>query len=523
MITSNIALFERTLLEQKLISKEQLTKLKSTTEYVNKGLFECLLNLKTISTHKLYQTAAEIWSVPFVDLSSTDYPQSDQLEVPDKILSELNAITLTDRQKNHLVAFGTPEKLNQAYQLNFFTQYQFDCVLADINSIRSSRNRQHYLRSKTPNTTLQENELNLHLSKSIQHNASDIHIEMFDGHCRLRIRVDGVLHPLASIGAKQGLKLVSQIKLLANMDIAQSRLPQDGRFSYTIDAKTISLRTNSIPTIHGEKLVLRILEQHGRQFKLNQLGLFAEQYQIIRETLKRPNGLILVAGPTGTGKTVSMYAMLDLLNTAKENISTIEDPAEIHVDGINQVNVNRKAGLDFSVALRALLRQDPDILMIGEIRDAETAEIAVKAAQTGHLVLATVHSRTAASAKTRLLQLGVKKYTLNDALKLIIAQRLPRKLCHLCRRQTQLTESVTQLFRQSNTVLPKYVYQAVGCSSCLQGYKSRTGIFELLQKKCQLKPENTVVGQSVALNLKQAGLKRVAEGDTSVDELIRVL
>ena len=518
MIHSNIILFEQTLIERKLITDQQLSKLKETNEYSNKGLFESLLSLKTISVNKLYQIAAEIWSVPFIELSTKDYPQTNVLKVPTRVLTHLDAVTLTDKNNNYLVAFGTPEKLNQINQLSFFAQYQFNPVLADINSIRSVRNQQQHQNNNTKNTSINENDLDSYLSKSIELNSSDIHIEMFDGHCRLRVRVDGVLHPLASIQAEQGLKLISQIKLLANMDIAQSRLPQDGRFSYQIKNKTISLRTNSIPTIHGEKLVLRILEQHGQQFKLNQLGLFTEQYQVVRETLKKPNGLILVTGPTGSGKTVTLYALLDLLNTAKENISTIEDPAEIHVDGINQVSINRKAGLDFSTALRALLRQDPDIVMIGEIRDSETAEIAVKAAQTGHLVMATVHSRNAISAKTRLLQLGVEKYSLDDALRLIIAQRLPRKLCHECRRQTQPTQTVTQLFKASMLKLPDYIDQAVGCSNCLQGYSGRTGIFELLPNN-----QNPESNHMPKLDLQQSGLQRVANKETSFDELMRVL
>jgi len=523
MICAKIVLFEASLIEQKLISERQLSELKLTSEYFNKGLFECLLGLKSIAADKLYKTAAEIWSVPFIDLNIVEYSQNDALRVPDNLLAELNAITLIDKQENQLVAFGTPEMLSQSNQLRFFTQHPFNSVLADINAIHCTRNQQSHRRSNFSDVTHKHNNLSMYISKSIQHKASDIHIEMFDGHCRLRIRVDGVLHPLASIATENGMKLISQIKLLANMDIAQSRLPQDGRFSYIIDSKNISLRTNSIPTIHGEKLVLRILEQHGQRFKLNQLGLFAGQYQTIRETLTKPNGLILVAGPTGAGKTVTLYALLDLLNSAKENITTIEDPAEIHVDGINQVNVNHKAGLDFSIALRALLRQDPDILMIGEIRDVETAEIAVKAAQTGHLVLATVHSRSAVSAKTRLLQLGINKYSLDDALKLIIAQRLARKLCHECRHKTPLSKPITQSFLLSNTTLANHVYKATGCSKCLQGYSGRIGIFELLQIERQAKSKHTISESSSSFSLQKAGLRRVADGEISFAELMRVL
>ncbi len=515
MISSQLLAFEQALIEQQLITQQQLINIKNSNKHSNGKLFESLLNHKSIAPEQLYQTAAQVWSVPFIKLSRENYKKKNMFNIPARVLDDLDALTLTDKNNNPLVAFGSPEKLNRVNQLCFYTKQQLEPVLADINLIRKFRNQQHYQQTNSSNDPTYQNDLDQYLQKSMQHQASDIHIEMFNGHCGLRIRVDGVLHSLASISRDQGLKLISQIKLAANMDIAQSRLPQDGRFTHKLNNRSVSLRVNSMPTIYGEKLVLRLLEQHGKHIKLNQIGLFAEQYQLIREILKQPSGLILVTGPTGSGKTVTLYALLELLNTGKENISTIEDPAEIYVDGINQVSINRKAGLDFSIALRALLRQDPDIIMIGEIRDAETAEIAVKAAQTGHLVLATLHSRTANSAGARLQQLGVNRYSLEDALRLTIAQRLVRKICSQCQREIEPSKSALNLFGKFNTDIPKHIYTATGCPVCLQGYRGRTGIFELLSPN--------QIGQNTNVDLQNAGLELVASGKTSLDELLRVL
>ena len=511
-------MFEQKLVEKNLITQTQLSELKKSNEFLTHGLFESLLKQKSIALEQLYQTASQVWSVPFIKLGHNNYVPNHAVDIPGKVLDELEALMLTDQHNNHLIAMGKPEKLSQINQLGFYTEQKLKPVLADINSIRKARNQQRHLRINSANDPVYDSDLTTHLEKSLAYKASDIHIEMFDGHCSLRVRVDGVLHPLASVTRDQGLKLISQIKLIANLDIAQSRLPQDGRFTHRLKNNSISLRVNSMPTIHGEKLVLRILEQHAKQFRLNQIGLDADQYQLIREIIKQPSGLILVCGPTGSGKTVTLYALLELLNTGKENISTIEDPAEIHTEGINQVSVNRKAGLDFSAALRALLRQDPDIIMIGEIRDTETAQIAVKAAQTGHLVLATLHSRSASSAQTRLLQLGVNQYSLEQALRLTIAQRLIRKLCQQCLIKHQIPKSAVNLFNNSNLSVPEHIYQAAGCPLCLQGYKGRKGIFELLTHRNQLECH-----KEVDTNLMQVGLRLAINGKTSLEELLRVL
>lgn len=521
MITSNLQLFEALLLEQMLVDQAQLALIKQSAEIKSKSLFECLLSLKTIQSHKLYLAASKIWSVPYIDISRQGYRIDEDSGIPKYILRKLKCICLNDKDGQPVLAIGEPGKLSDVHKIEFFAKHTFITVLADIQEINKLQNQQT---RKTVNLSCPEsndNELDTYLAKADKIAASDIHIESFNGYCRLRIRVDGILHPLESISSEQGRRLVSQIKLMADMDIAQSRLPQDGRLSYSLAQKTIALRVNSIPTVHGEKLVLRLLAHHGRRYKLDKIGLLPAQFNKIRQIISQPNGLILVSGPTGCGKTVSLYALLEILNTGKENICTIEDPVEIFEDGINQISINRKAGLDFSQALRALLRQDPDILMVGEIRDAETAEISVKAAQTGHLVMATLHSRSALSAKHRLLQLGVKNHVLNDALKLIIAQRLPRQLCINCRQRATTSQSLQSLFKMHGFPFVESVLKSKGCSTCLQGYSGRSGIFEILD------PDShdvvSIEPPQINYSLTQSGLQQVLNGMTSYSELLRVL
>lgn len=521
MIASNLQLFEAMLVDQMLIDPVQLDSIKQSPEINTTSLFECLLNLKTIQSHQLYLAASKIWSIPYIDISQQAYRIDDDSGIPGYILQKLQCICLIDQENRPVLAVGEPGKLCDVHKIEFFAKRKFTTVLADIHQIGRLQNQKHHQNLNRAGESPPNQELDSYLINADKLGASDLHIESFSGYCRLRIRVDGILHPLESISNKQGRRLVSQIKLLADMDIAQSRMPQDGRLSYLLGQKTIALRVNTVPTVHGEKMVLRLLANHGKRYKLDKIGLLPAQFNKVREILKKPNGLILVCGPTGSGKTVSLYALLELLNTGRENICTIEDPVEIYEDGINQISINRKAGLDFSQALRALLRQDPDILMVGEIRDAETAEISVKAAQTGHLVMATLHSRSAGSAKHRMLQLGVKKHMLDDALKLIIAQRLPRQLCAQCRQVAMTPGSLGCQLSVNGFPKVESVYSSKGCNLCLQGYKGRSGIFELFDP--DLDPSAQQKQPQLGYSLEQSGLQQVLQGMTSYDELLRVL
>lgn len=521
MITSNGRLFEALLVDRMLVDQAQLAMIKQSSEIKTKTLFGCLLNLKTIQTDELYLAASKIWAVPYIDIKQHNYRIDDDSGIPRYMLRKLKCISLIDQDNKAVLAIGEPEHLSDVHKIVFFAKREFTTVLADIHEIDKLQNQQTQKITKLSSGESKSHELDTYLLKADNLGASDIHIESFNGYCRLRIRVDGILHPLESISTNRGRRLISQIKLLADMDIAQSRLPQDGRLSYALARRSIALRVNSIPTVHGEKLVLRLLAHYGKRYKLDKIGLLPAQFKKVRQIIKQPNGLILVSGPTGSGKTVSLYALLELLNTGKENICTIEDPVEIFEDGINQVNINRKAGLDFSQALRALLRQDPDILMVGEIRDAETAEISVKAAQTGHLVMATLHSRCTLSAKQRLLQLGVKNHVLDDALKLIIAQRLPRQLCVNCRQKITTPQSLQSLFKANGFAFVESVYKSNGCNTCLQGYSGRRGIFEVFNP--DLDEEISRQQRQINYSLAESGLQQILKGMTSYNELLRVL
>ncbi|MDD3266131.1 MAG: type IV-A pilus assembly ATPase PilB [Burkholderiales bacterium] len=363
--------------------------------------------------------------------------------------------------------------------------------------------------------------------------ASDIHFEPYEKNYRIRYRIDGVLTEASTPSLELKDKIITRIKVVAKIDIAEKRVPQDGRLRLQLESnQTIDFRVSTLPTVFGEKAVLRILNRNAATLNIGELGLDDNQQQILLDAIKRPYGMILVTGPTGSGKTVTLYSILNLLNESSRNISTIEDPIEIPISGINQVAVNEKTNLDFSTALRAFLRQDPDVIMVGEIRDFETASMAVKAAQTGHLVLSTLHTNDAAASLTRLLNLGVPIYNIGDAILLIVAERLVRKLCRLCKQRGEY--SVHELINAGFTELEIsggfMPYIATGCEYCnYSGYKGRVGIFEVMPiddeiKVLILNHANSATIKDIASkngvnSLRRSGLDKVKHGITSLTEI----
>ena len=366
---------------------------------------------------------------------------------------------------------------------------------------------------------------------------SDIHFEPFEASYRIRFRTDGLLAEVASPPRRLGRRLAARLKVMANLDIAERRVPQDGRIKIRLSkARTLDLRVNTLPTLWGEKVVLRILDPASARLGLDALGFEADQKTLFTEALARPEGMILVTGPTGSGKTVTLYTALNRLNTPERNIATAEDPVEINLTGINQVNVNPKVGLDFAAALRAFLRQDPDVLMVGEIRDLTTAEIAVKAAQTGHLVLSTLHTNSAAETLTRMRNIGIAAFNLATSVRLIIAQRLARRLCEQCKEPFAATPEA--LLRQGfSTELidrrgPLFQARSEGCPDCRKGYKGRIGIYEVVKITPSIASLVMAEGNSLQLaeearrqgfmDLRAASLAKVAEGCTSLVEANRI-
>ena len=368
--------------------------------------------------------------------------------------------------------------------------------------------------------------INAILSEAIKSSASDIHIEPYEDHLSVRFRIDGILREILKPSGRLAPMLNARIKVMSNLDIAEKRVPQDGRMSLKLGEKWIDIRVSTLPSSHGERVVLRILDKADTQFGLDQLGMSTRSLKDFKNLLKSPNGIILVTGPTGSGKTTTLYAGLNLLNDKTRNILTVEDPIEYAIEGISQTQVNPKVGMTFAKGLRAILRQDPNIIMIGEIRDLETAEIAIQSSLTGHLVLSTVHTNDSIAAITRLKDMGVETYLLASTIKGVLAQRLVRKLCIKCREEYTLENQVQHLKKESKIFKPK------GCASCNEtGFSGRVGIFELFlvdeESKEYIneeKSEDEIAKLVFAENhrLFESGLDLVQEGITSLDEILRV-
>ena len=376
--------------------------------------------------------------------------------------------------------------------------------------------------------------VNKMLLSAIKGGASDLHFEPYEKSYRVRFRTDGVLHEVTRPPVALSPRIASRLKIMSAMDISERRKPQDGRIKMKLSkTKAIDFRVNTLPTLWGEKIVLRILDPSSAKMGIDALGYEAIQKEMYMTALHQPQGMILVTGPTGSGKTVSLYTGLNILNTPERNISTAEDPVEINLEGINQVNVNPKQGMDFSQALRAFLRQDPDIIMVGEIRDLETASIAIKAAQTGHMVLSTLHTNSAAETLTRLQNMGVPSFNIATSVSLIIAQRLARRLCSHCKtkmdipKETLLEEGFTE--EQANEAA---IFGPKGCDNCNNGYKGRVGIYEVVSITPGMQQIIMAEGNSLQIseqaqkegfnNLRQSGLLKVLEGVTSLEEANRV-
>ena len=352
------------------------------------------------------------------------------------------------------------------------------------------------------------------LLQSLSLKASDIHLEPFENLLRVRIRRDGHLYEMPAPPASLREQIISRIKVQSRMDIAEKRLPQDGRLQLALPQRSVDMRVSSLPTLHGEKMVLRILDVQSQPLSFEALGLPDKELAQLQQAIHRPNGMVLITGPTGSGKTVTLYTCLNQLNTPAVNIATVEDPSEIVLPGANQINVNERIGLTFDVALRALLRQDPDILMVGEIRDLATADMAVKASQTGHLVLSTLHTNDAPSTLTRLNHMGIAGFNLASSVVLICAQRLLRRLCDACKQPRS----------------DRAGYRAVGCPQCLDGYKGRLAIHQVMPITPSLQPLVLQQASTAELaaqaardgvrSLREAGMCKVEAGETTVDEVM---
>jgi general secretion pathway protein E len=371
--------------------------------------------------------------------------------------------------------------------------------------------------------------INALITEAIKENASDIHVEPFETRLSIRFRVDGVLREVLEPPRQIASLLCSRIKVMAQLDIAEKRLPQDGRISLKVANRPVDIRVSTLPSGHGERVVMRILDKQAGRLDLTSLGMATDVEKRLSSLIQKPNGILLVTGPTGSGKTTTLYAVLSAINDAKRNILTVEDPIEYDLDGIGQTPVNNKVDMTFAKGLRAILRQDPDVVMVGEIRDSETAQIAVQASLTGHLVLSTLHTNSAVGAITRLQDMGVEPFLLSSTLLGVVSQRLVRSLCNDCRIELSLTDAE---YSEFEIPVDEIIYQAVGCPNCLQtGYRGRSGIYELIEVDDHL---STMIHDNESQNkieqycrtksasIRDDGIRKVTAGETTLDEVLRV-
>ncbi|NOX51148.1 MAG: type IV-A pilus assembly ATPase PilB [Gammaproteobacteria bacterium] len=536
----------------------------SATPFVSYLVQNGLADAKIIAA-----SAAEEFGVPLMDLSVFDLESIPKDLVKESLIQQHNALPLVRRGVRLFVAVSDPTNLQALDEIKFHTGVNTEPVLVEedklsalidlfINSQEDSglgdldgddledldmdvfdtndSAEEEDVGSATDDTPIVRF-VNKMLLDAIKTGASDIHFEPYEKTYRVRFRTDGILSIIATPPQNLGTRLAARLKVMSEMDISERRVPQDGRIKMKLSkTKAIDFRVNTLPTLWGEKVVLRILDPSSAKMGIEALGFEDFQQELFLECLHRPQGMVLVTGPTGSGKTVSLYTGLNILNTPETNIATAEDPVEINLEGINQVNVNHRVGLDFATALRSFLRQDPDIVMVGEIRDLETAEISIKAAQTGHMVLSTLHTNSAAETLTRLRNMGVPSFNLATSVNLIIAQRLARRLCAECKQALDVPKEslLEEGFTEDDIKKGFQVYEPSpdGCSKCNAGYKGRVGIYEVVKITPELSRIIMEDGNSLQLaeqarvhgfnDLRRSGLMKVMQGVTSLAETNRV-
>ena len=555
----------RRLVSDGLLNENNAQAAQSAAKESKQAFVSYLVNHKIVGSSELAYVASQEFGLPLFDLTAMNMNLATTDLIKEKLIRRHNALPLYQRGKRLYVAVSDPTNLPALDEFQFNTGLNTFPLLVDetqlATAIENSLNKAEQQlddfndteldnivlspdiveqKEKTHDTNIDDTPvvrfINGILTTAIKAGASDIHFEPYEKKYRVRVRIDGILHESNTAPIALSGRISARLKVLSRLNIAERRIPQDGRMQMKLSkTKAIDFRVNTCPTLFGEKIVLRILDPSSAQLGIDALGYEEDQKQIFIETMHKPYGMILVTGPTGSGKTVSLYTALNILNTDDRNISTTEDPVEITLTGINQVNVNPAIGLNFSSVLRAFLRQDPDVIMVGEIRDLETAEIAIKAAQTGHMVFSTLHTNDAPQTLTRLANMGVPSFNIASAISLIIAQRLARRLCNHCKIEDPLPEDVllNEGFSQKQIDNGVSLYKAVGCNNCTDGYKGRVGIYQVM-------PVSNAIGRIImnggnaiqiadqaalegVANLLSSGLQKVAVGITSLEEINRVI
>lgn len=518
---------------------------------------------KLVKSRAIAELSAEQFGVAFFDLSAIDKEGQPKDLVSEKLLRQHRVIPLWRRGNKLFVGVSDPTNHQAVTDIQFSTGLTTEAILVEDDKLGDAidkffdnassgmedlgdvdldgvdieavdDDKQDSGAGESADDAPVVRFVNKMLLDAIKGGSSDLHFEPYERSYRVRLRTDGILHEVARPPIQLASRISARLKVMAALDISERRKPQDGRIKMKISkTKAIDFRVNTLPTLWGEKIVMRILDPSSAQMGIDALGYEETQKELYLNALKQPQGMILVTGPTGSGKTVSLYTGINILNTVDINISTAEDPVEINLEGINQVNVNPRQGMDFAQALRAFLRQDPDVIMVGEIRDLETAEIAIKAAQTGHMVMSTLHTNSAAETLTRLRNMGVPAFNIATSVNLIIAQRLARKLCSACKKEVDVPHDT--LLREGfpeDKIGTFKIFGPVGCDNCKGGYKGRVGIYEVVKNTPALQRIIMEEGNSIDIaaqmrkdgfnDLRNSGLLKAMQGVTSLEEVNRV-
>ncbi|WP_295445683.1 type IV-A pilus assembly ATPase PilB [uncultured Thiodictyon sp.] len=551
------------LVRDRLLTEDQATTATNEALRRHEPFVKYIVDQKMLDSRQIAIAASHEFGVPLLDLNAIDLADMPSNLVDEKLIRKHRALPLFRRGNRIFLALSDPTNSQALEEIRFNTGLATDAVLVEEDKLSAAIDHaidaQDTTMTDLMDTDLENLEIagdeedknddadlnideapvvryiNKILVDAITGGASDIHFEPYEKYFRIRFRQDGLLREVANPPLNIAGRLVARLKVMSRMNIAERRVPQDGRIKLKLSrSRDIDFRVNTLPCLYGEKVVLRILDSTAAQVGIEALGFEPEQRELFLSAISKPYGLVLVTGPTGSGKTVSLYTALNILNRPDVNISTVEDPVEIQVPGINQVNLNPRSGLTFASALRAFLRQDPDILMVGEIRDLETAEIAVKAAQTGHMVLSTLHTNDAPQTLTRLANMGVAPFNIASAILLIMAQRLTRRLCPHCKQPADVPREalLEEGFTEADVEEGITIYRPVGCERCNKGYKGRVGIFQVMGiseaiSRLIMEGGNALqLAEQAALegvaNLRQSGLRKVKAGATSLAEINRV-
>ncbi|ENW88414.1 type IV-A pilus assembly ATPase PilB [Acinetobacter pseudolwoffii] len=554
--------FIRRLVEEGVISAEDMRSALAHAKQEKIDIVAELINQQQLSPTVIAETISVEFGEPLFDISAYDPAQILRDAIDEKLITKHRILPIFKNSSILYVATSNPTNIEAIDAVRFSTKLNIETIIVEHNKLEKLI-EQNFTEESTfefdedfdldvdvestdPNKEDEESNkgdeapivkyINKLLIDAIRMGASDLHFEPYEKIYRVRYRVDGVLRQIATPPLQLANRLSSRLKVMSQMDISEKRVPQDGRIKLKLSKnKAIDFRVNSLPTLFGEKLVLRILDPSSAMLGIDALGYEPEQKELFMQALDKPQGMLLITGPTGSGKTVSLYTGLNILNREDTNISTAEDPVEINLQGINQVNVNNKVGLTFSAALKSFLRQDPDIVMVGEIRDLETAEIAIKAAQTGHMVMSTLHTNSAPETLTRLRNMGVPSFNIATSVNLVIAQRLARRLCSQCKKPADIPkQSLLEMgFTETDLQQPEFqVYEPMGCNECREGYKGRVGIYEVMKVTPEISRIIMEDGNALEIadasaragfnNLRRSGLIKVMQGVTSLQEVNRV-